>query len=118
MNDQLNKLLHEKFWWEKQIIELGGPDYISAAKESTGQDQYSGYKYFGAARELPGIKEMFEKEDITVEKKSRREIYKNITPYYFGYRDEDDPLLLAEEGEKEAAELEAEKISIKLENIQ
>jgi len=27
LNDQINKLLREKYHWEKRIKELGGPDY-------------------------------------------------------------------------------------------
>lgn len=27
MNDAINKLLREKYHWEKRILELGGPSY-------------------------------------------------------------------------------------------
>nr|XP_023016913.1 pre-mRNA-splicing factor ISY1 homolog [Leptinotarsa decemlineata] len=59
LNDEINKLLREKRHWEDQIKELGGPDYQRVGprmldhegKEVPGN---RGYKYFGAAKELPG----------------------------------------------------------------
>lgn len=61
LNDEINKLLREKRHWEDQIKELGGPDYQRVGprmldhegKEVPGN---RGYKYFGAAKELPGKK--------------------------------------------------------------
>lgn len=71
LNDEINKLIREKGHWEKRIVELGGPNYAKSAPKvtdaegnelqgATGKGQ--GYKYFGAARLLPGVKELFEKE--------------------------------------------------------
>lgn len=59
LNDEINKLLREKGHWETQIRELGGPDYAKVGprmldhegKEVPGN---RGYKYFGAAKDLPG----------------------------------------------------------------
>jgi len=62
------------------------------------------YKYFGAARNLPGVKELFEKPKA--QKKARRtkhEILKGIDADYFGYRDEDDGVLLKVEAEADEA---------------
>lgn len=64
LNDEINKLLREKGHWESQIRELGGPDYARVGprmldhegKEVPGN---RGYKYFGAAKELPGKHVMF-----------------------------------------------------------
>ncbi|GAA6024840.1 hypothetical protein JCM11491_005673 [Sporobolomyces phaffii] len=44
LNDQINKLLREKFHWENQIIALGGANYKRAAGKSTDAD----------GREVPG----------------------------------------------------------------
>jgi pre-mRNA-splicing factor ISY1 len=52
--------MREKYVWEVQLRNLGGPNYIVGAgkivdddgKEIAGQ---RGYKYYGRARELPGI---------------------------------------------------------------
>lgn len=27
LNDEINKLMGQKYHWEKRIVELGGPDY-------------------------------------------------------------------------------------------
>jgi hypothetical protein len=32
LNDQINKLLREKYHWEKRIKELGGPDHMVSAR--------------------------------------------------------------------------------------
>jgi pre-mRNA-splicing factor ISY1 len=36
MNDQINKLTREKHHWEKQIIKLGGPNYIAQGRRAKG----------------------------------------------------------------------------------
>lgn len=72
-----------------------------------------GYKYFGAAKELAGVRELFQQqaEEEGPHKKSRAELVKNIDASYYGYMDEDDgwliPLEKAEE-EKAIAHLNAE----------
>lgn len=67
-----------------------------------------GYKYFGRAKELPGVKELFEaaksksqqKEDKPLDES--REIRKNVDAAYYGYAPgEEDDALLAYEAEKE-----------------
>lgn len=62
-----------------------------------------GYRYFGAARELPGVRELFEQEPLPPPKKSRAELMKDIDADYYGYRDDDDGILipLEQEAEKE-----------------
>ncbi|ORY04837.1 pre-mRNA-splicing factor ISY1 [Basidiobolus meristosporus CBS 931.73] len=112
MNDEINKLIREKGHWERQIKDLGGPDYRRIAPRIIDNEGKSvpgnrGYKYFGRARELPGVKELFEVEAAQeVESKSRYEMYKNVNADYYGYRDEDDGILLEYE-EKQEKELRA-----------
>ena len=71
LNDEINKLIREKSHWERRIVELGGPDYSKIGPriadsegkvlgDATGRG--AGYRYFGAAKNLPGVKELFEKE--------------------------------------------------------
>ncbi|CAN9512220.1 unnamed protein product [Ophioblennius macclurei] len=99
LNDEINKLLREKRHWEVRIRELGGPDYPRfgprmldhEGKEVPGN---RGYKYFGAARELPGVRELFEKEPAPALRKTRAELMKDVDAEYYGYRDEDDGVLL------------------------
>lgn len=61
-----------------------------------------GYKYFGAAKDLPGVRELFQQaaEDEPA-RKSRAELSKNVDADYYGYMDDDDgylvPLEKAEE---------------------
>lgn len=50
-------------------MELGGPDYAKTAPKITDSEgnevtdsRGPGYRYFGAAKQLPGVKELFEKE--------------------------------------------------------
>uniref|UniRef100_A0A3P9PL03 Pre-mRNA-splicing factor ISY1 homolog n=1 Tax=Poecilia reticulata TaxID=8081 RepID=A0A3P9PL03_POERE len=105
MNDEINKLLREKGHWEVRIKELGGPDYRRfgprmldhEGKEVPGN---RGYKYFGAARDLPGVRELFE-TDTPAQRKTRGELMKDVDAEYYGYRDEDDGVLLPLEAEYE-----------------
>nr|XP_018901817.1 PREDICTED: pre-mRNA-splicing factor ISY1 homolog [Bemisia tabaci] len=102
LNDEINKLIREKSHWEAQIKELGGPDYARVGprmldhegKEVPGN---RGYKYFGAAKDLPGVRELFEQEPPPPPRKTRGELMKDIDADYYGYRDDDDGLLLPAE---------------------
>lgn len=60
LNDEINKLIREKGHWEAQIKELGGKDYARIGPrmfDNEGREVPGnrGYKYFGAAKDLPGI---------------------------------------------------------------
>ena len=89
--------------------QLGGPDFAlkraatqSADVQGEGKEFYShsGYKYFGAAKFLPGVREIFEQEKNEAEekkRKTRKELYSNILPDYYGWREYDDVELLLEE---------------------
>lgn len=110
MNDEINKLMREKHAWELRIRELGGPNYVRFASkmfDAQGRELPSarGYKYFGRARELPGVKEMLEAEtkrqlddDNARTKAMSGPRPQDITPEYFGFGDKD-PQLLEEERE-------------------
>ncbi|KAF1741014.1 hypothetical protein MXB_1854, partial [Myxobolus squamalis] len=56
--------------------------------------------YFGAARDLPGVRELFEQEP-PAEKKKKRAVYKGVDAHYFGYLDEDDDRILELENQAE-----------------
>ena len=111
LNDEINKLLREKFQWNKRILELGGEDYnkLEIRQRREEGDIYvdveddvldesvrgsGGYRYFGAAKDLPGVKELFVRHATKMAKRKRGDVYKSITPDYFGLRDEDDGVLL------------------------
>lgn len=82
LNDEINKLMREKRHWENQIVALGGANYRrnvamldDDGKEVPGTRGYkyvliaiavlsdidSHLRYFGRAKELPGVKELFQR---------------------------------------------------------
>jgi len=107
LNDEINKDLREKSYWEDQIKALGGADYKAKAPkdvETYGAElaSHTGYKYFGAAKDLPGVRELFETEVAPeAPRKTRKQLFKNIQPDYYGWRDEEDGTLLLAEQMKE-----------------
>mmetsp|Transcript_107925 Transcript_107925/g.305122 ORF Transcript_107925/g.305122 Transcript_107925/m.305122 type:complete len:313 (+) Transcript_107925:83-1021(+) len=107
LNDEINKDLREKGYWEDQIKALGGADYKAQAPkdvETYGAElaSQSGYKYFGAAKDLPGVSELFDSEVAPqAPRKTKKQLFKNIMPDYYGWRDEEDGMLLLAEQEAE-----------------
>ncbi|XP_014281687.1 pre-mRNA-splicing factor ISY1 homolog [Halyomorpha halys] len=99
LNDEINKLLREKGHWEAQIRELGGPDHSRSGpkmldaegKEVPGN---RGYKYFGAARQLPGVRELFEQAPPPPPHKTRGELMRDIDASYYGYMDDEDGIII------------------------
>jgi len=106
LNDEINKLIREKRHWEDRIKKLGGPDYMSSNKmldhEGKELQWNKGYKYFGAAKDLPGVRELFEPDPPKPIKKTRAEYMRYVDAHYFGYMDEED-------GQVVPTEMEAEK---------
>lgn len=121
LNDSINKSMREKTHWNRRITELGGVDYnrverLEQIKEGDEQQTgiglkgSGGYRYFGAAKNLPGVKELFARNATKLTKRKRGDIYKYITPDYYGLRDEEDGVLLELEEEaskRRRKELEA-----------
>ncbi|CAN7988992.1 unnamed protein product, partial [Ixodes hexagonus] len=106
LNDEINKLLREKGHWEDRIKELGGPDYGKVGPKMLDQEGREvpgnrGYKYFGAAKDLPGVRELFEQEPPPPPRRTRAEVMRDIDADYYGYRDDDDGLLVPLEQEQE-----------------
>ncbi|GER29617.1 pre-mRNA-splicing factor ISY1-like protein [Striga asiatica] len=104
LNDEINKLIREKSHWERRIVELGGPNYTRHSAKMTDLDgnivdvpnpsgRGPGYRYFGAAKQLPGVKELFEKPPELRKRRTRYDIYKRIDASYYGYRDDEDGIL-------------------------
>lgn len=73
-----------------------------------------GYKYFGAAKDLPGVRELFvEKPEVDPNRKNRSELMKHVNADYYGYMDDDDGLLVPlEEESQQIARMEGEKVFI------
>ncbi|KAH8395757.1 hypothetical protein KR215_000580, partial [Drosophila sulfurigaster] len=111
LNDEINKLLREKRHWENQISSLGGPHYRrygpkmfdAEGREVPGN---RGYKYFGAAKDLPGVRELFEQDPPPPPRKTRGELMKDIDAEYYGYRDDEDGVLIPLEEKIERAALQ------------
>ncbi|GFY91207.1 hypothetical protein Acr_07g0014030 [Actinidia rufa] len=104
LNDEINKLIREKSHWERRIIELGGPNYTKSSAKMTDLEgnivdvpnpsgRGPGYRYFGAAKKLPGVRELFEKPPELRKRRTRYDIYKRIDASYYGYRDDEDGVL-------------------------
>lgn len=119
INDELNKLFREKWQWEVRIRELGGPNYMRGGGRVVDEEGRvvegggKGYRYFGRARELPGVKELFEAatrkpdEDKKRGGEARYDLRQRVDAGYYGYNlDEEDGALLQYEAlkEKEAFE--------------
>jgi len=109
VNDEINKLLREKRHWENQIVALGGANYRRnvAMLDDDGKEVpgTKGYKYFGRAKELPGVRELFQSRKKDEEEENQvHAYYKKFTnqgPVYFGDLDETDGKLLAYERDAE-----------------
>jgi len=107
LNDEINKLVREKGHWERRILELGGPNYLHSTPDvikDAGKEAEvgsGGYKYFGAARELPGVKELFAQPVEQKGPPTRGELNKGVDAEYFGFRDDEDGVLEAVENEAE-----------------
>ncbi len=43
-----------------------------------------GYKYFGAAKDLPGVRELFETPAVDNKKKTRSELMRDVDAQYYG----------------------------------
>jgi len=104
LNDAINKLHREKGHWERQIKALGGPDYFRTAPKAFGDEAQEvvpgvGYRYYGAAKDLPGVRELFKKPPPERTKRTRFEMLKGIDADYYGYRDDDDGVLEKVESE-------------------
>ncbi|KAL2699262.1 hypothetical protein AAEP93_009237 [Penicillium crustosum] len=122
LNDEINKLMREKWAWEMQIRNLGGPNYMRGSSrlyDDEGREIPGGgrgYKYFGRARDLPGVKEMIEAaitrakgpaEEEAVSGRGGDIATRKVDANYFGYGlDEEDGTLLAYEKQKEKESVE------------
>lgn len=110
LNDEINRLMREKHVWELQIRNLGGPNYMRGARVVDDQGREipgagKGYRYYGRARDLPGVKELFEaasKPSKEPSGPSVQDLRRHVDASYYGYNlDEEEGALLAYEAEKE-----------------
>jgi len=108
LNDEINKLFREKHHWDLRVKELGGPDHTKTGGRMYDDDgkelPYSrGYRYFGAAKDLPGVRELFADTAPPKPKRNRGQLFAAINPDYYGFRDEDDGEMVPLEAQAEEA---------------
>ena len=89
LNDEINSLFEEKAQWEAKIKKLGGADYKKFEPKTLDAEGYEvpqagGYRYFGAAKNLPGVAELFVNKPKEKAKKSYLDMYKGINLEYYG----------------------------------
>ena len=89
LNDEINQLLEEKRQWDKRIRELGGPDYSKLEAKLYDRDGVElpgsgGYKYFGAAKDLPGVRDLFYREPPVAPTRNINDLHKQINYEYYG----------------------------------
>ena len=132
LNDEINKLMREKRHWENQIVALGGANYRrnvamldDDGKEVPGTKGYKSvspmqfisetlanisylfwiYRYFGRAKDLPGVRELFQSRKHEEEEENQAlahyKKFMNQGPAYYGDLDEADGKLLQFEREAE-----------------
>ncbi|KAI0795721.1 pre-mRNA-splicing factor ISY1 [Abortiporus biennis] len=114
LNDEINKLMREKRHWENQIVALGGANYRRnvAMTDDDGKEVpgTKGYKYFGRAKDLPGVRELFQSKKKEEDEENQVHAYykkfMNQGPAYFGDLDEQDGSLLDYERHAEEEEWE------------
>ncbi|KAL2062414.1 hypothetical protein VTL71DRAFT_6680 [Oculimacula yallundae] len=111
LNDEINKLMREKHMWEVQVRNLGGPNYMRGGGKVYDDEGVEirgagkGYRYFGRAKTLPGVAELFEASKPSKSTNTTHpdlHLRKLVDASYYGYNlDEEDGTLLAYESQKE-----------------
>ena len=96
LNDEINAILKVKARWEERIKQLGGPDYKAEQLkhktlqvEGTGLEAEDGYMYFGAAKNLPQVQEIFKKEVPQAPLVNKKELLKAVDYEYLGLDEQD-----------------------------
>ena len=114
LNDEINKLLREKSLWEDRIRQLGGPDFKKVTirqVDSQGQEipGAEGYLYYGAAKDLPGVREFLQRPPPVRPSKNLAILKSRVNQDY--YKTEEDEILRKCEKEAEDTywEIDAKK---------
>lgn len=111
MNDEINQLLNNKRQWEERIKQLGGQDYRKKEQkyyDADGQELpgSGGYRYFGAAKDLPGVRELFFTETPVAPARDLKSLYRDIPHSYFEFNLSGKGLKKKEGGEQKKRKIE------------
>ncbi len=87
LNDAINRLIRERRHWDRRVVQLGGRSVPQP--RTTGDDglQHGGYLYFGAARDLPEVRDVLKRaqreevEDEVME--SNDALYARLNAEYY-----------------------------------
>jgi len=109
LNDEINRLSRKKYNWDKRVAELGGPNKLARRGDQyydADGNRISGgaYRYYGAAKNLPGVKELFEPTEKKKRERTRRDILSGLKSDYYGNEDpeKEDAAMLAAEARAES----------------
>lgn len=99
LNDAINRLLRARRHWHKRVVELGGRGG-SLREPDSAAFTHGGYRYFGAARDLPEVRDLVsraarEREEADAEE-DPAEMYARLNDAYYNpvYDDEDEAALV------------------------
>jgi pre-mRNA-splicing factor ISY1 len=95
LNDDINRLYKERKLWENRILTLNGPDYTKVQPKIYDEDgkevmEIDGHYYYGAGRDLPGVRELYEKKNYVAPRLTRVDLYKKVDSVYYGLMDENE----------------------------
>ncbi|GKT32679.1 Pre-mRNA-splicing factor Isy1 like protein [Aduncisulcus paluster] len=89
LNSRISQLIWQRRKWEERIIELGGNDYRrypSVSLEKSYCKGPDGKKYWGAAKELPEVREFILKHKLFLEtKKAGESVMQSLKLADFGF---------------------------------
>ena len=71
---------------------------------------FGGYRYFGAAKDLPGVKDVYKRDVPVAPEKTSAQLRKVIDEQYFGDSETFDEELLQEEALEEESKREGELV--------
>ena len=86
-------MLAEKVRWEDRVRELGGRNFEESDDQMPDESvddimkDKNGYQYFGAAKNLPEVKQLMKHEAPHAPKTGLKELQSRVTAFYLGLED-------------------------------
>lgn len=115
LNDEINRLLREKSLWEDRVRQLGGPDFKKITirqVDSQGQEipGAEGYLYYGAAKDLPGVREFLQRPPPVRPNKNPQILRSRVNENYYKTVEDEKLLELEREAEGKYWEIDQKKV--------